>query len=270
MSTDSPRIVWCTSFNQAMYEASGHGLVASWACNCEGILFIGDEINNVFPRKPSRSIWSDLRKCEFLKTWLDANRDIIPRDLGGEAKRCGCRVPDDPHDKKHRKGCPGGWFNRNASRWFRKIATLHEAMRQFTSDDHVFIWIDSDCLFKAHLSNEWLLNEVFRGGACFYMRGPDRQHTALESGLIGFNGRWGRVLLDRVIEMYTSGEFRNLQRWDDGYVFQKVIKSRPDIPTCDIAGKATSRFLDVLPGTILHPYLEHNKGLHGRGLGLMT
>jgi hypothetical protein len=69
-------------------------------------------------------------------------------------------------------------------------------------------------------------------------------------------------------EHYMSREFERYKRWDDCITLDLCLK-RPDAPRArDIAKRAVAN-AEVLPTTPFAPYLEHEKGLHSRRLGLV-
>lgn len=258
-------ILYVTSFAPDMYHATGRHLVESLVefvpdgrilCCCEGGIDL-----TAFPA--SKVLCHDLDQSEFLKGWLRTHADIIPRELGGAAELCGCEHPSDPWSL-HSEGCPYGWFNKNASRWFRKIVSLEEATTNYSSD--VMVWLDSDCRFTQVLP-EGFWEMLFEGVSALYHKGPGR--NVIESGVIAFRmNPAGRRLVEAVIDIYRSGRFRMEKRWDDGYLFQQIIARHPDIPTRDLATGSTD-YGFVLPSSPLGRYLEHYKGVHGTVLRLM-
>ena len=149
-------------------------------------------------------------------------------------------------------------------RWFRKIVALSHA-----SADHrdVLFWIDSDCYSKAPLPLS-LIEEAFRGAGVLHMRG---NRKVSEAGFVGYDLAQPGVheLIDAMKDHYLSQEFRRYRRWDDSFVLDVCLK-RPGAPRArDIAKRAVGH-ADVLPTTPFAPYLEHEKGLHSRKLGLVS
>jgi len=203
-----------------------------------------------------RILVHDLCKSALLLEWLERNRDIIPPSLGGTASRCRCPKPANP-DVDHARGCAWGWFNKTASRWFRKIAALDYARR--LSEYDALVWLDSDCRFVRKLP----LEEVecwFGEAAAFYLKSPDRE--VIESGVIGFRlNDGGTRLLQSVVDHYRSGEFRSDMRWDDGYQFQLAIERHPHVRCADLASRASPGG-DVVANSPVGHYLAHSKGIH--------
>jgi hypothetical protein len=67
---------------------------------------------------------------------------------------------------------------------------------------------------------------------------------------------------------YLSGHFERYPRWDDCITLDLCL-DRPGAPRSrDIAKRAIGHS-EVLPTTPFAPYLEHDKGLHSRKLGLV-
>jgi hypothetical protein len=256
-------ILYVTSFTPDMYAATGARLLRSFLqTESDGMFLICTEgdFGSKDLELPDRVLRYDLDKSSFLEEWLSSNRDIIPVWFGGTAVRCCC--PEGTRTGRHEPGCVFQWYNRYASRWFRKIVALDVALSYARSG--TIVWLDSDCRFLRRLP-EVALSRLFGGASVIFHKGPDR--PVIESGVIAFDlERDGRRLLHAVIERYRTGLFRGDPRWDDGYQFQIVIESHPDVMSRDLGGRATPRGIHghVLPNSPLGKYIEHNKGVHGK------
>lgn len=259
-------VLFVTSFNQQLFDASGKVMCQSFLDSKSiGRLMVvsegmaGDDIptDDLITVQP-------IENMSALKRWEDRNRDIIPKDLGGSAV-CRCRGNPPPQSKRHMPKCPNKWFNRYACKWFRKVVALNDAMS--ISKAEVIIWVDCDSVFKKAITDEVIL-EALRGKAIGYMKSKDR--PVIESGLLLFHRtRGGLQLIESVFSRYMSGKFRDDERWDDGYQWQRVLELDPELRriSIDMATKASGH-ADVLPHTIFGSYLEHNKGRHSRILKL--
>src|SRR5262245_36387055 len=121
------RVLYVTSFNSELYQATGHRLVESFL-RCSGATLLAcheDHAGSELPDDP-RIRQYDLDTSKMLHGWLTENTAIIPANLGGTAGPCDCDARDEPFGP-HRTGCHWFWFNRNASRWFRKLVALDHA-----------------------------------------------------------------------------------------------------------------------------------------------
>jgi hypothetical protein len=191
----------------------------------------------------------------LLAAFLAVARDVIPVELGGDA----------PAEMFPGEGSQTGdvWFRKHMFRWFRKIVALDHASRGY---GEVLCWMDCDCFSKQPLPRE-TLERAFGGAGVFIMKG-NRVHT--ETGLVGYDlaqpgVRW---LLEAMREHYMSRAFEGLHRWDDCITLDLHLADARAPRHRDLAKRAIGHG-DVLPTTMLAPYLEHQKGLHGRGLGLV-
>jgi hypothetical protein len=164
------------------------------------------------------------------------------------------------------KTCVGAWFNRNASRWFRKMAALRAAAEAYKShSDLCLVWVDADCEF-ANPVDERVVASWFAGTAVFYHKS---KRPVLEAGVVGYNLAAGaEPILRWMLECYDSGNYRGLVRWDDSYVLQKAIEKNPDVPVADLASFVGEN-AQVIPYGPVGPYIVHAKGRHGRVLGIM-
>jgi hypothetical protein len=253
-----------TSFNDVFYDASGRRCVETfrlhnpgfeiWAYveadDPERLAAMTDDLEGL------GATVVDLASLPLLREFRELAHDVIPERFGGSA----------PESMFPGKGPQTGdiWFRKNMFRWFRKIVALDHVSRGY---GEVLCWMDCDCFCKAPLPRAEV-ERAFGGTGIFLMKG-NRVHT--ETGLVGYDlaqpgVRW---LLEAMREHYMRREFEALPRWDDCITLD-VHLNKSESPTYrDLAKRAVGHG-DVLPTTILAPYLEHEKGLHSRGLGLVS
>lgn len=261
-----PPVLYVTSFNPELYAVSAHELLDSFIrvgqvgpllCCYEGAK----------PARPEPNFqWHNLDTDPFLQDWLVANRDVIPEHLGGTTKMCDCPNATQRH-ATHKKGCYWQWMNRNASRWFRKVASLRHAARQGSP---YVIWLDADVVLKQAIPSQYLSDRLQRLGVlCFRGHRP-----AVEAGLVGFNLKTGgQIFIEKLCQRYTSRDYLKYERWDDGYQMamlldEKACRFRDLVhPTKHKAGRLKTN--NVIPTTQFVRYIDHRKGRHGTGLGIM-
>jgi hypothetical protein len=260
---------WVTSFSPDLYEATGKSLITSFeTTNPCGRLFVGPEnISNFHVTKPEKVIaLQDPSKDPSLAVWLDNNKSIIPEEYGGSwTGPCSCPNPNDSKDTRHKPKCPSSWFCRNAVRWFRKLLTLRNFLKLADSEYSRVIWIDSDVIFKKSIS-ETAVDGWFKGNSVFYLNGPKRK--VWETGVVGFTKKSGIELIHKTFDCFMTGEFLDFPRWDDSYALQTVAQRMRNLSKIDLA-TGTGKHADVVPFSPLGEFIEHNKGTHGRILGIM-
>ena len=258
-------ILYITSFSKDLYQATGREMVSSYLKSGikETLLvtYEGFEFKNDDPRIAS----FDLNDSKYLQNWLKKNANIIPTYLGGNAK------PSPETQVIFRDP-----WNRKASRWFRKIASFEYALNTFNKDQKYdyLVWIDCDSLILKKIEPQWLIEKAFRGGDIFYHLGEERakKKTGIESGVIGFKKGKGYQVLRKVFQIYETGEFKQLKRWDDGYVFKFVIEGCIKlrmINGIDLATHANrisneGGKMEVICKSIFRHHILHKKGLHKR------
>ena len=197
-----------------------------------------------------------LESLPLLTEFLEVARDVIPREFGGDA----------PADMFPGEGPATGdvWFRKNMYRWFRKIVALDDATAGF---DDVLFWMDSDCFSKAPLPLE-VIEQAFSGAGVIHMR-ANRSHS--ETGLVGYDLAYPgvRELIARDEGALPLAALRAVPAL--GRLHHPRPPARPaDAPRSrDIAKRAVAN-AEVLPTTVFAPYLEHEKGLHSRKLGLVV
>lgn len=269
MSERAREILFVTSFSPDLYRASGHTLLESFqTARQRGRILSCYEGTRPTDHRGKAYEYYNLDKDAFLHDWLTANKDVIPKHLGGTTEMCSCRDAHERHSRFHVKGCYWSWSNRNASRWFRKVASLRQAaVRAAELGTPWLVWLDSDTYFVKELPVSYL-QEKLRGVALFYFQG---HRDATESGILGFHlEQGGRAFIDALCQRYTSRDYLKYTHWDDGYQIGKLIDEGV-APALDLVHptKWHRKTNDVIPTTDIKEYLCHKKGLHGRYMGIM-
>lgn len=265
------KILFVTSFGPDLYDATGKAMLESYFKLFDGsedrllICYednaarrMGNELHDAFPRAELYNLTQD----QFLRKWLTDNKEVIPKYLGGLANECHCPQRHKRHGT-HRRGCHYSWMNRNASRWFRKVASWHYAANQ--PGVKWLVWVDCDSVFhKVMRKND--LREIMQKDAMVYCRG---KREAIESGVLGFNlPAGGMQFIEAVCRRYTSKEYRRWHRWDDGFIVTTVVNNRK-VACRDLVDKNKQEGNNVVPLTAWAEYLTHLKGSHGTRLGIM-
>jgi hypothetical protein len=256
-------IRFVTSFNDVFYEASGKRCVETFReqnPSYELVAYVEAADGAALPDLESElqgmgAAVVRLADQPLLGEFLEVARDVIPREFGGDA----------PPELFPGEGPQTGdvWFRKNMYRWFRKIVALEHASHGY---DDVLFWMDSDCFSKAPLPLP-VIEETFRGAGVIYMR-ASRKHT--ETGLVGYDFAQPGVhdLIAAMKHHYVSRNFEKYKRWDDCITLDLCLKLASAPRSRDIAKRAVAN-AEVLPTTPFAPYLEHDKGLHSRKLGLV-
>lgn len=255
-------VLFVTSFSPAMYAASAQPFLESFLARQRGASIVVGYEGEMPPLLRSEKIIPHaLETDKFLQDWLEANRDVIPAALGGDWAGCACsrRHPRFPEKLAHELFCPGGYFNYNASLFFRKVATLRTALaRARRKKLDTLVWMDCDCVIHQALSRLFL-RSLLNSSDCAVLQGDRR---VIEACVMIFNlkGKGGHVL-DAVFEDYISGDFRKQKRWDDGNLFTRVLERRQDFVKRDLVANngGDSKTIPLSPLAI---YVEHAKGRH--------
>jgi len=252
-------LLFATSFGPDMWEATGRRLLQSfYRTQPVGRILVAHE---GFKYRPigDREVLYDLDADEFLAKFLEDNRDVIPVHLGGSTVQCNCKDSHLMHSKHHITGCHWSWMNRNASRWFRKVATLRHAADMA---HRYVLWVDSDCVLKREVPLHFVVSQL-RGKGFFYFRA---HRPAPETGVIGIDmAAGGREFVAALCERYVSRKYLEYERWDDGYIVGTLIDDKT-VGGFDVCrGKQYPRN-HIIPLTTWAKFLDHNKGAHGRRL----
>jgi hypothetical protein len=264
MTTDE--LLFVTTYNAELFAASGLRLTHSFLkLQPTGRLLAGYEGGHPFPTPTdSRLLFHNLEHSPLLTVWLKQNADVIPVHLGGTLKPCTCPGREERH-AKHKKGCPGQWMNRNASRWFRKVITLGQAAH--VGGYRYLVWLDADAYFVKPLTVPYVV-EKLAGTGMAYFRG---HRPAVEAGVMFFDLVAGGLAIIRAItDRYVSKAYRKDERWDDGYQWSVVLDTKRH-SAIDLVHPTKHRGVtnNVIPTTDVAKYLVHDKGRHGTVLDIM-
>lgn len=263
-------ILYVTSFNKDLYNLTGKKMVDTFFHHNKNtdLLVCYEEFDYQDHSDNQHLLRSDLGKSDFLNKWLNDNASIIPIKYGGKATKTNAN-----------KDIIFTTWNARASKWFRKIASLEVAIRDYNQQYQAIIWVDCDSLILRPIPDT-LIKSIFLDGKTeinemvdlFYHYGEMRpkKKAAYETGIIGFRSGTGYKVLQKVFECYTSGAFRQLKRWDDGFVFQHVIELCQKLKYAKTVDVIDARHIkyeggkarDAINKGVFVDYIEHRKGVH--------
>jgi hypothetical protein len=143
-----------------------------------------------------------------------------------------------------------------------KVAALREAM---VYEYDYFIYCDADIIFKKPITSQEI-KDKFGDADVIYHQGSHRiaRCQGIESGYIIFNmNLGGRIFLEKLFELYESGEFLNFLRWDDGFVLWETKNKMPQLKYKDIVKPHELKVGGhVVCNGEMADYVEHMKGRH--------
>lgn len=246
-------LAFVTSWNTKLVE-SGEELIRSYKDTCTNnysIMYCGLESISLGNHWREVNVFDfSLNRDPVLKEWLRENKDIIPVELGGKLEKT---LP---------------WFNRHASRWFRKAVCLDFVIKNFTHD--YVVWIDADCEFLQQITLPFVRDILFDEDRAdvFYMRGI---RPVMEAGIFGYNlKRKGIEFFNKFFELYLSGQFKDLQRWDDSYLLQYILMNEDFYGFDLVQVPKTGGHASVVEHSLVGKHITHYKGTHGRIKGIYT
>ncbi len=176
-------------------------------------------------------------------------------------------VGDDPWlqawDREHRAACKRErtYWRKRAWNWFRKAVSLRYAMRMI-EPKRFMVWVDCDVEWKKNITADWLDDLCGHGQyGIVHLKGKKRTHT--ETGIVVYNMQYSSTprFLQAVFDCYESGEFRDLERWDDCWIFDTIRETFMRPMFRDVAPDTKTRVVEDSP---LGEYLWHKKGFHTR------
>lgn len=237
-----------TTFNDKYYRASGKQMLATLR------EFVPDADVLVYEELDEETITEPSVKVDELPEFhlvLENNRDVIPVDMGGDGTA-------------ELKGFNRRWFG-----WFRKILAEHDALTRNTYDG-ITILLDTDVRMVKPITDAWVEERLHRPVGVFQGDRP-----AVEAGVVVYDGRQQLAVdyITHLMGLFTSGEFRKIDRWDDGYMMTQAINNMPEsaidfaeglyqVEHTNSNGHMTGGH--VIPQTEWGAIFEHDKGMHSR------
>lgn len=246
---DGAGTIFVTSFTEEMFEESGRDLVASFAeyGNCDDVLLCfpeGFDLDDL----PSVFFLRVLETHPLLAGVLEANKDVIPKELGGELEVEALReIPD-------------MYWNLNWSKWYRKVVCLYLVMA--LGYPTPVVWLDSDTILQKDIDcgrvADW-----FRGHGIFYFQA---EREAPDTALIGFDPeKGGRKFVEDLLGVFVSKRFDKFKRWDDGYIIGQLLKyplcKADHVTSVDLCKRLTGRS-EPIPQSPAGRFVRHKKGTH--------
>jgi len=206
------KTIYVTSFNRDMYLMSGQLLIETFVKNNPKDFLVVCYEGMTLQRKYPQIIGFDLIESKFLREWLIKNANNIPNEYGGTASKA-------KNPKLY-----NNYFNKSASKWFRKIVSIDMAIKTYGKYFKYVVWIDADCYACKPLPRD-TMDKIFQNHDVIYHLSKKRRDNeqGIESGIIGFKKGKGYEFMNIVSNKFKSGDFKNYPRWDDGWVFREVV-----------------------------------------------
>jgi hypothetical protein len=141
----------------------------------------------------------------------------------------------------------------DAVKFSHKVFAQNHASIHYNHDR--LIWLDADVRTLAPITPE-VLDLILPPGYDTSRLARKRKHT--ETGVVGYRGVAGRLVLARMANYYTTGRVFQLPEWHDCAVYDQVCdEARPELRVFDIVRTTNGHPLTVSP---LNPWLDHLKG----------
>jgi hypothetical protein len=262
----SGQTLYVTSFDQKMYEMSGKLLIDTFTkLNPKyylAICYEGMEFNTDNPQL----LPYNMDESKFMNDWLKTNENDIPAEYGGKAT------------KENNPELFANYFNRAASKWFRKIVAIDYGIKKYGQYFKYVVWLDADCYARAHLP-ESLVDAMFSKHDFMFHLSSKRisMDLGIESSILGFRNNMGYKFMDIVSDKFKDGSFKQYKRWDDGWVFREVVdeeveknknrKPNEVIKFLDLVGNIDVKKMrksEVVPYGPFRDYFVHEKGKHNK------
>ena len=236
-----------TTFNDKLYRASAKSML--------------DSVSEMIP-EAEVLVYHELQKetCEhtsirvdrlpeFTAVW-NQFRSHISEDFGGTATGL------------------SGW-NRRWFGWYRKICAQYDALVRRPVKG-LTLWFDTDIRITKEITEDFIRSNLKNPVGLF--RGS---RDNVEAGYLIFDEERPETkkFIERCMEVYTSGEFLNLEKWSDSDVLAYVMDEDPSMIQDFADNQAAIRYQNsnghetegqIIPQSIWREYVEHDKGLHWR------
>ena len=149
----------------------------------------------------------------------------------------------------------------DAIRFSFKPFSIHQSLKYIQEDLDYLIWTDADLRCKKNFKSNDIIPFLPNKNELISYLG--RKNAYSECGFLGFNLNHPEFnnFIDRVINIYTSGEIFSLQQWHDSWVWDHVRKEfeNKDILFKNISGKGYEHHHPFI-NSGLENFFDHLKG----------
>lgn len=157
----------------------------------------------------------------------------------------------------------------HAVRFSFKPFSIHQCLEYIPPDLNFLIWTDADLRCKKNFTPDDLLQ--FMPNDKQIMSYLGRKNAYSECGFLGFNLKEQKTFeyINRMIEMYETGEFFTLEQWHDSFIWDHVRLDFERNMNCqfkDISGEGHDK-AHVYVNTKLDEFFDHLKGPDRKELG---
>lgn len=241
--------LFITSFGPKGWEEYARDCIATWDSLPGEIVFYGEGQRPQALPSPLGPGYRDLLADTELRRFLEGCR-IFPLLQG---------VMMD-----------GGYsYHFDAHKFARKIFAITNAVRDHPDYD-IYVWLDADIKYHAvgeaprviGLGDE--IRNMLDGNYVAYLGRPWWHHS--ECSFMAFNARdfsdIHKQFMGMMRDSYTKGLFLGCRGYHDCYVFD-VCRELIRPPENNLSARGSG--LNVMPQTVLAPYMTHLKGAAKRG-----
>lgn len=152
-------------------------------------------------------------------------------------------------------------YKYNAIRFSFKPFSIYQALDYIPLTTERLIWIDADLRCKKIFNEKSL--EKFLPSYDELMSYLGRKDNYSECGFLGFNIKHEKfkIFIERVIQIYKSGEIFSLKEWHDSWIWDFVRKEfeNLNITFKNISGKGFAHYHPFI-NSGLEEYFDHLKG----------
>ena len=149
----------------------------------------------------------------------------------------------------------------DAIRFSFKPFSIHQSLSYIPENLDYLIWTDADLRCKKNFESADII--PFLPDENELMSYLGRKHVYSECGFLGFNLNHPEFkdFIDRIINIYTSGELFSLQEWHDSWIWDHVRKEfeNKDILFKNISGRGFEHHHPFI-NSGLEKFFDHLKG----------
>lgn len=145
-------------------------------------------------------------------------------------------------------------YNYNAYTFAKKAFAQFDALQHYNGK---IFWIDADCVIQKDIPEDFL-EGLFDGNSLVLLQ---RDGLYTETGFVGFDN--DKPVMQEFLKIYTDiyrkGILFTLRGWHDCYALDKAVELS-GVSVKNLSPDFPEHGINVMPHSVLAPYLIHNKG----------
>ena len=248
-------IAFISTMNQRLYDLYGQRFIEEFLSNADGSIKLFIIFEGEIPKELINN-----KNNIFCIPLLSEKHNLFLKFFGKLFEARGIKVKFFKEAGEQKINVSND-YKFDAIRFSFKPFSIHQSLSYIPENLDYLIWTDADLRCKKNFKSADII--PFLPDENELMSYLGRKHVYSECGFLGFNLNHPEFknFIDRIINIYTSGELFSLQEWHDSWIWDHVRKEfeNKDILFKNISGRGFEHHHPFI-NSGLEKFFDHLKG----------